>query len=142
MSDEQSQIKVVDKRRSATKDSTAQSEPTKEQSSQDAKPKDSAAPGEQASQLEQAKDQQHAPGKVDFTSFIMSLCTQAIIMLGEVANPETGIVSVNLEAAKQTIDILLLLQEKTKGNLTEDEDKLMTELVSSLQMAYVNKVKG
>lgn len=76
---------------------------------------------------------------VDFPSFVVSLATQAVVMLGEMPNPETGLVSMNLEAARQTIDILAMLQEKTKGNLSAEEQGLMQEVLTSLRLAYVNK---
>lgn len=76
---------------------------------------------------------------LDFRSFIVSLATQALVMLGEVPNPETGQVTMHLEAAQQTIDILGMLQEKTKGNLTAEEDKLLNDILVSVRMAFVKK---
>lgn len=76
---------------------------------------------------------------LDFRSFIVSLATQALVMLGEVPNPETGQVTIHLEAAQQTIDILGMLQEKTKGNLSVEEDKLLNDILVSVRMAFVKK---
>jgi len=74
---------------------------------------------------------------VDFSTFIVSLASNVMVHLGvdaedEVANP-------NLELAQQTIDILALLEEKTRGNLTEDEDKLLKGVLYQVRMAYVSK---
>ena len=80
--------------------------------------------------------------EMSFASFLVSLATQAMIMLGEIPHPDTNSPQINLEAARQTIDILTLLEEKTKGNLTVDEEKLLTEIVASLQIAYVNRLKS
>lgn len=80
--------------------------------------------------------------KLDFASFVMSLAHQAVVLLGEVPNPETNLVATNLEAARQTIDILGILEEKTVGNLDEEEKRLLTEILSSLRMAFVKKSKG
>ncbi|HQH28386.1 MAG TPA: DUF1844 domain-containing protein, partial [Oligoflexia bacterium] len=65
-----------------------------------------------------------------------------LVLLGEMPNPETNVVSTNLAAAQQTIDILEMLQEKTKGNLSRDEQLLLTEILASLQMSYVQKMGG
>lgn len=78
--------------------------------------------------------------KIDFVSFVVSLGTQALVMLGEMPSPDTRLPAVNLEAAKQTIDILGLLEEKTKGNLTPEEEKLLSEILATLRMAFVKKV--
>lgn len=79
--------------------------------------------------------------KLDFASFILSLAHQTVVLLGEAPNPETNLVATNLEAARQTIDILGLLEEKTVGNLNEEEKRLLTEILASLRMAYVKKSK-
>ena len=92
----------------------------------------------------QATDAQSAGAneqKVDFSSFIVSLATQTMIMLGEIPNPETGEQVFHAEAARQTIDIVGMIQEKTKGNLNEQEEKLLTEVLTSIRLAYVNKTK-
>jgi len=77
--------------------------------------------------------------ELSFASFFMSLAHQTLVLLGEAPHPETNLVSANMEASKQSIDILSLLAEKTKGNLTTDEESLVTEVLSSLRMAYVSK---
>src|SRR4051812_18940588 len=63
---------------------------------------------------------------VDFTTFVMSLASSVLIHLGEIAEP--GIGGLNLPLAKQTIDILGMLADKTRGNLTEDEARLLEHL--------------
>jgi len=79
--------------------------------------------------------------RVEFASFVVSLATQALSLLGEIPNPESGEMFVSFEAARQTIDILGMLEEKTKGNLIPEEERLLSEVLSSLRMAYVNKVR-
>lgn len=76
---------------------------------------------------------------VDFSSLIVSLATQALMMMGEVPTSEAGPGTLNLDAAKQTIDVLGLLEQKTKGNLSGDEEKLMAEILTSLRLAFVKK---
>lgn len=77
---------------------------------------------------------------LDFSSFVVSLATQGFVMLGEMPNPETGLLAVNLEAARQTVDILGILEQKTKGNLSAEEQRLLSEILASLRLAFVNKV--
>ena len=81
------------------------------------------------------------PFQVDFSTFIMSLTSSAFYHLGDMADPTTGKKEVNLPAVQQTIDMLLMLREKTKGNLKEDESKLLEQLIYELQVKYVAKTK-
>ncbi|WDP89474.1 MAG: DUF1844 domain-containing protein [Desulfobacter sp.] len=76
--------------------------------------------------------------KIDFSSFILSLYSSGLVQLGKVEDPSTGKKTVNLEMAQHTIDMIAMLLEKTKGNLTEDEDNLLKALLSELRMAYVD----
>ena len=85
--------------------------------------------------------QQGAEGQIDFASFMLSLATTALAHLGEVADPATGEKTENLVAAKQMIDILSLLEEKTKGNLEPDEERLLESLLYELRMKYLNQAK-
>ena len=81
------------------------------------------------------------PFQVDFSTFIMSLTSSAFYHLGDMPDPSSGKKEVNLPAVQQTIDMLIMLQEKTKGNLNEDEKKLLEQLVYELQVKYVAKTK-
>ncbi|MGA1844137.1 MAG: DUF1844 domain-containing protein [bacterium] len=85
---------------------------------------------------EEEKEQAPLP-EVDFPSFIMSLCTSVYIHLGEIPDPTTNQNEPNLPLAKQTIDLIAMLKEKTEGNRTEDEDKLLDEMLYSLRMRYI-----
>jgi len=78
---------------------------------------------------------------VDFSSFLISLATTALVHLGEIPDPTTGETSDNLEAGKQMIDIIAVLKEKTKGNLDEDEHRLMEELLYELRMKYLARTR-
>ena len=75
--------------------------------------------------------------KLDFSGFILSLNTSALIHLGEIPDPESKQRMVNLPAAKHTIDILEIINEKTKGNLTNEEQKLIEDVVYELRMKYI-----
>ena len=74
---------------------------------------------------------------IDFGGFIISLGTSAYVSLGKVDHPDLGGTEKDLPAAKNVIDILKLLQEKTKGNLEPEEERLLGGLIYELKMAYV-----
>jgi hypothetical protein len=73
----------------------------------------------------------------DFASFLLSLGSSALVHLGELEHPEHPGLSKNLPLAKQSLDILSMLQEKTRGNLTVEESKLLEQLLYELRMKYV-----
>lgn len=75
---------------------------------------------------------------IDFGNFLMSLAHSAMIALGIVENPESGSKEVDLESARQTIEIIKILKTKTKGNLDEDEEKLIGSLLYELRISFVN----
>jgi hypothetical protein len=80
---------------------------------------------------------------IDFYTFVLSLGSSAFIHLGDAPHPETGeLVPANLPLAKQTIDILSMLREKTRGNLTPEEEKFMENLLTDLRLRYVSKSQG
>jgi hypothetical protein len=79
-------------------------------------------------------------GGIDFYTFVLSLGSSAFIHLGDAPHPETGEpVPADLGLAKQTIDILAMLREKTKGNLTAEEEHFMETLLTDLRLRYVTK---
>ncbi len=73
---------------------------------------------------------------IDFITFILSLSTSVMVHLGEAPHPD-GTKRAELELARQTVDIIGMLKDKTAGNLTADEDKLVSELLYDLRMRYV-----
>ncbi|MDP2970448.1 MAG: DUF1844 domain-containing protein [Deltaproteobacteria bacterium] len=75
--------------------------------------------------------------EINFTSFIFSLSTSALIQLGEIEDPFTKKQSKNLPIAKQTIDLIGMLREKTKGNLTSEEGNILDNVLFDLRMRYV-----
>jgi len=76
---------------------------------------------------------------INFSSFVLGLYTHTLIFLGDIPHPETNEVSKNLEAAKQNIDILTILEDKTKGNLTPEEAQLMKEVLDMLRLQFISK---
>ena len=82
-------------------------------------------------------------GAIDFYTFILSLGSSAFIHLGDAPHPETGAAAEpNLLLAHQTIDILAMLREKTKGNLTPEEEKFLDNLITDLRLRYVTRSSG
>ena len=76
-------------------------------------------------------------GPIDFQTFLVSLASSALIHLGEASDPETGKTDASFPHAKQTIDLLALLQQKTAGNLTPDEARLLQDLLRDLRLRFV-----
>lgn len=77
--------------------------------------------------------------QVSFATFVFSLSSSALVHLGEIPEPETKVSRVDLPLAKQIIDTLGMLQEKTKGNLDVDEERLLKNLLYDLRLRYVQK---
>ena len=85
------------------------------------------------------KDGKCVMPEVTFTAFVMSLNTSALFHLGEISDPTTGEKNLDLILVKHTIDTLQLLEEKTKGNLTDDEQDILRNALYDLKMRYVAK---
>jgi hypothetical protein len=79
---------------------------------------------------------------VDFHTFVLSLGSSALLHLGELEHPDVGAPQKDLPLAKHTIDILVMLEEKTKGNLTPAEEKLIASLLYDLRLRYVEAQKA
>ncbi len=84
-------------------------------------------------------DEARRPGPIDFVTFVVSLGSSAFVHLGDAPHPETQKVDVSLPLAQQTIDILGMLQEKTRGNLTADEERILQALLSDLRLRFVQR---
>jgi hypothetical protein len=93
------------------------------------------APPPEAAAPEGRKERTLPP--VDFGTFVLSLGSSAIMHLGEFEEPGSGKPEKDLGMAKHTIDILSMLEAKTKGNLTPQEDKLLESLLYDLRLRYV-----
>lgn len=115
-------VKVTDRRASAT---------------EEAAPKEDAVRGPGWEMREEKPEPPLPP--MDFTTFCLSLASSAMIHLGQAPSPETGKPEKNLALAKQTIDILVLLESKTRGNLSAEEEKLLSALLYDLRMRFVQE---
>ncbi|HUL30321.1 MAG TPA: DUF1844 domain-containing protein [Thermodesulfobacteriota bacterium] len=115
---------VKDKRFSATKEEKAAPQAKEEEKPERPPKQDTSA--------------QQAPlPEIDFTHFILSLSTSALIQLGEVQDPMTQSSDKNLPVAKQTIDLISMLKDKTKGNLSPEEEKVVEYILYDLRIRYV-----
>ncbi len=79
---------------------------------------------------------------VDFTTFVLSLGSSALVHLGDMSHPEAGHTAENLLLARQTIDILAMLEEKTRGNLTAEEGRFLRDLLADLRLRFVDRSRA
>ena len=77
-----------------------------------------------------------------FIEFVVMHAQNAALFLGQIPNPKTGEAEINLDLARMFIDQLAMIQEKTRGNLTSEEAKVLSTALSNLQMAYVEASGG
>jgi hypothetical protein len=78
------------------------------------------------------------PERTMFNEFLVGIASSAFIYLGLVEHPATGRPQVDMQAAKESIDMLVMLREKTQGNLTRGEEKFFDDLLNDLKMQYVS----
>jgi hypothetical protein len=111
-------------------------------SGSEAHPQEPPAPGAPPPAKEPAAKEQTPLPPVDFGTFVLSLGSSAIMHLGEFQHPDSGKVEKDLAMAKHTIDILSMLEEKTKGNLNPQEAQLLESLLYDLRLRFVNASKS
>lgn len=114
---------IKDKRFSAKKEGEGESQVTGEERTEEPTQKDAG--------------QESPLPEISFANLIFSLSTSALIQLGEVQDPVTQQLAKNLPLAKQTIDLIGMLKEKTKGNLNAEEEKIIEYILYDLRMRYV-----
>jgi hypothetical protein len=105
-------------------------------------PKSSAA--EPAAAASQHADQ-HGPAghlPVNFSSFVISMGSSALMLMGEQLDPQQPAMPLNLPQAKEIIDLLSMLEEKTRGNLTSDEQVVLKDMLYALRMKFVSLTSG
>lgn len=78
---------------------------------------------------------------VDFSTFVLSLSHSALMHLGDAPDPDTGRIAPDLALARQTIDLIGMLEEKTKGNLSGEEERLLGQILYDLRMRLVELSK-
>jgi hypothetical protein len=147
MSDEKKDFVVKDRRifsEESQEDDAQENEPATAFSGED---ETQASSG--AGKAEAAETQETPPGagagpeaplpEINFATFVVSLNASALLHLGAIEDPSTGQTSKNLPMAKQTIDILCMLEEKTAGNLTAEETNLLKNILYDLRIIYVKE---
>ena len=82
----------------------------------------------------------HLP--INFSSFVISMGSSALMLMGEQLSPQQPPVTVNLPQAKEIIDLLSMLEEKTRGNLTSDEQGVLEDMLYALRMKFVSLSSG
>lgn len=95
---------------------------------------------EQEARKKSDTQQTHLP-KINFQTFVLSLNSSALVQLGFIEDPVSGKKDRNLPLAKQTIDILGMLEEKTRGNLDRDEEMMLKSILYELRMMYVREIR-
>ncbi len=96
------------------------------------------APAQAAAPGPSTEEDAALPEQTMFTEFLMSVASSAFIYLGMMEHPATGRRHVDLNAAKESIDMLSMLRDKTRGNLTPGEESFFDELLSDLRMQFVS----
>ena len=146
--DDKRGFKVQDRRRFSAEGETKEGgeNETQSQSSEslDIKSKPAASASQTASKPPPAAEHpaasQHSnepPPELTFAAFLWSLSEQALAALGEIPDPTSGQVTHDLVLAQQMIDIIIMLRDKTRGNLDAHEQAMLKEILSGLQMKYV-----
>ena len=131
-------FKVHDKRRFTDEGEAREDQATGEAQEEPASKPD---PGLDAQAGREPEDRREELPSINFSTFIISLSTQALMHLGEMSNPVTGQLEKDMAVARQTIDIIGMLGEKSKGNLDETEEQLVREVLYNLRMKYVEAVR-
>ena len=119
---------IKDRRFSAKKEAEEVPQP-KEEEKKEEPPKEEKGP-----------DREPPLPEITFANLLFSLSTSALIQLGEIQDPVSKQSEKNLPLAKQTIDLIGMLREKTKGNLTSDEEKFMDNILYDLKIRYVKAI--
>jgi len=96
---------------------------------------------EQSSASKSTSPEKEVPPRppIDFPSYILSYYTQGLVLMGEVPNPYTNKKEEDIESARHTIEILSMLEQKTKGNLSNEEQQLLGTVLYELRMKFMAK---
>lgn len=142
---EVSRLKVTDRRQF-----TSEGEARQESESSEAETPREESPPQQDEEMkspdiaeqDSQESEQDSQESINFSSFLLSIATTGMVHLGEIPEPTTGQAQENLEAARQMIDIVGILKEKTEGNLSSEESQLLENLLYELRMKFLSKSKA
>ena len=104
-------------------------------------PKATPAPGQAPEAGARRPDADELP-EARFDLFISGLAMEALVAIGDMSHPATKKQAINLQQAKYLIDLLAVFEEKTKGNLSVDEERLLKDALYQLRMRYLSKAGG
>ena len=137
-SEEKSEFKVTDKRRFTPEGGASASDQPEEGRTETAAEKEPEKKASPERPSDSEKEETYHP--IDFNSLVLSLANTAIFQMGLVKGPDAEPMK-DLKGARQTVDLLALIQEKTRGNLTEQEEKILEETLFQLRLAFVEAAK-
>ena len=142
MADEEIEGKgfVIKDRRRFTEEGEPKEEKKSEEKAEEPEPS-AREKGRARAKVEEKVTEETPLPEINFSTFIFSLNTSALLHLGEIPDPATGKQQKDLAMAKQTIDLIGMLQEKTRGNLAPDEENLIKHILYDLRLRYVQKAK-
>ena len=138
----QSEFKVTDRRKFTLEGEIRSSVPEEAEPPQEAAEAEPREDPSQPAEPPQEPASEGHPEAINLSSFLISLATTGMVHLGEIPEPTTGQKMENLEGAGQMIDILTILKEKTEGNLSTDESRLLEGLLYELRMKFLSKTKA
>jgi hypothetical protein len=113
-----------------------------EAATKESSPAPEAPPADEPLHDEELYEAEHGVVPVTFSSFLLGLSTQALLLLGEIENPISHRVERDLVGAKQLIDILGMLEQKTRNNLEASEQELLSSALFDLRMRYVELMRA
>ena len=99
-------------------------------------------PTQEPSGAQAGSQQAAAHFPVNFSSFVISMGSSALMLMGEQLDPQQPAMPMNLPQAKEIIDLLSMLEDKTRGNLTPDEQVVMKDMLYALRMKFVSLTSG
>ena len=140
MSDEEKGFTIKDRRLFSEDDQESKAADDKTEKETQPEPQADEGVQDSAGSSEEAAQEGEAPlPEVNFSTFIISLNASALVHLGAIEDPASGGKVKNLPMAKQTIDMLSMLQEKTQGNLTTEEENILKSVLYDLRILYVKE---
>jgi hypothetical protein len=136
------ELKIIDKRRFRLKENgTVEERKEGEEEKKKEVPQEVKKEEKEKKEFDEEENVIELP-PVDFKTFIASLATTVLVNLGHIPEPSTGEPLKNLEVARYHIDIIDMLAEKTRGNLTPEEEEFLKEILRDLKLRYIEEVKS
>ena len=139
MSEEKKDFEVIDRRMFSEDGQKAESADEETPAAPEAEPEEDRQTEAAEASPNDGTDQQPPLPEINFATFVVSLNASALLHLGAIEDPTSGKKDKDLAMAKQTIDILSMLEEKTAGNLSKDEENLLKSILYDLRIIYVKE---